>query len=72
MLEEQYGPDSVPSVEIQDLVNALIMGMPRQPRHISSTATCNKLRDIRALVDANGLIDGYRSFWTGASKRTRI
>ncbi len=63
MLEEQYGPDSVPSVEeIQDLVERALIhyGHAKTAKaYILYRDLHNKLRDIRALVDANELIDGY-------------
>jgi len=63
MLAEQYGPGSVPSVEeIQDLVERALVhyGHAKTAKaYILYRDLHNKLRDIRALVDANELIDGY-------------
>jgi anaerobic ribonucleoside-triphosphate reductase len=63
MLEEQYGPGAVPSVEeIQDLVERALVhyGHAKTAKaYILYRDLHSKLRDIRALVDANELIDGY-------------
>ncbi|MHB1317921.1 MAG: ribonucleoside triphosphate reductase [Anaerolineae bacterium] len=63
MLQEQYGPGSVPSVEeIQDLVERALIhyGHAKTAKaYILYRDLHSKLRDIRALVDANELIDGY-------------
>jgi anaerobic ribonucleoside-triphosphate reductase len=63
MLEEQYGPGAVPSVEeIQDLVERALIhyGHAKTAKaYILYRDLHSKLRDIRALVDANELIDGY-------------
>lgn len=63
MLDEQYGDWAIPSVEdIQDLVErALIrLGHAKTAKsYILYRDLHNKLRDIRALVDANELIEGY-------------
>ncbi|MFO7696742.1 MAG: anaerobic ribonucleoside-triphosphate reductase, partial [Anaerolineae bacterium] len=63
MLQEQFGPGSVPSVEeIQDLVERALIhyGHAKTAKaYILYRDLHSKLRDIRALVDANELIDGY-------------
>ncbi|MGI6367619.1 MAG: ribonucleoside triphosphate reductase [Anaerolineae bacterium] len=63
MLREQYGPGAVPSVEeIQDLVERALIhyGHAKTAKaYILYRDLHSKLRDIRALVDANELIDGY-------------
>lgn len=63
MLEEHYGDSMVPSVEdIQDLVERALIkhGHAKTAKaYILYRDLHSKLRDIRALVDANELIDGY-------------
>ncbi len=63
MLEQRYGDGVIPTVEdIQDLVErALILhGHAKTAKaYILYRDLHNKLRDIRALIDANELIEGY-------------
>jgi anaerobic ribonucleoside-triphosphate reductase len=64
MIEEQFGNTGiVPSVEdIQDLVERALIkhGHAKTAKaYILYRDLHNKLRDIRALIDANELIDGY-------------
>ncbi|NLG28605.1 MAG: ribonucleoside triphosphate reductase [Chloroflexi bacterium] len=64
MLEERFGSTSrVPTVEeIQDLVERSLIkhGHAKTAKaYILYRELHNKLRDIRALIDANELIDGY-------------
>ena len=63
MLEERYGESVIPSVEdIQDLVERALIkhGHAKTAKaYILYRDLHNKLRDIRALVDANELVDGY-------------
>jgi ribonucleoside-triphosphate reductase len=62
-LEQRYGERGVPSVEeIQDLVESALIhyGHAKTAKaYILYRDLHSKLRDIRALVDANELIDGY-------------
>ncbi len=62
-LEQRYGEHGVPSVEeIQDLVERALIhfGHAKTAKaYILYRDLHSKLRDIRALVDANELIDGY-------------
>jgi len=68
-LEEQYTNGRIPSVEeIQDLVehNLVKHGHAKTAKaYILYRDLHNKLRDIRALIDANELIEGYldRADW---------
>jgi ribonucleoside-triphosphate reductase len=63
MLEERYSPASIPSVEdIQDLVERALIkhGHAKTAKaYILYRDLHNKLRDIRALIDANELVEGY-------------
>jgi ribonucleoside-triphosphate reductase (formate) len=63
MLEERYGADQVPTVEdIQDLVERALIkyGHAKTAKaYILYRDLHSKLRDIRALIDANELVDGY-------------
>ncbi len=63
MLEQKYGDSVVPSVEeIQDLVERALIkhGHAKTAKsYILYRDLHNKLRDIRALIDANELVDGY-------------
>ena len=63
MLEERYGAGQVPTVEdIQDLVERALIkhGHAKTAKaYILYRDLHNKLRDIRALIDANELVDGY-------------
>jgi len=63
MVEERYGEGAIPSVEdIQDLVERALIkhGHAKTAKaYILYRDLHNKLRDIRALVDANELIEGY-------------
>ncbi len=63
MLEERFGDAVIPSVEdIQDLVERALIkhGHAKTAKaYILYRDLHNKLRDIRALVDANELVDGY-------------
>jgi len=63
MLGERYGDSVVPSVEdIQDLVERALIkhGHAKTAKaFILYRDLHNKLRDIRALVDANELVEGY-------------
>jgi len=63
MLEERYGAGQVPTVEgIQDLVERALVkhGHAKTAKaYILYRDLHSKLRDIRALIDANELIDGY-------------
>jgi len=63
MIEERYGEGAIPSVEdIQDLVERALIkhGHAKTAKaYILYRDLHNKLRDIRALVDANELIEGY-------------
>lgn len=63
MLDEQYGDWAIPSVEdIQDLVERALIhhGHAKTAKaYILYRDLHSKLRDIRALVDANELIEGY-------------
>ena len=63
MLNQRYGDERVPSVEdIQDIVESALIkhGHAKTAKaYILYRDLHNKLRDIRALVDANELIEGY-------------
>ena len=63
MLDLQYGSHTIPDVEeIQDLVERALIkhGHAKTAKaFILYRDLHNKLRDIRALVDANELVDGY-------------
>ncbi|MHB1293861.1 MAG: ribonucleoside triphosphate reductase [Anaerolineae bacterium] len=63
MIDERYGEDVIPSVEeIQDLVERGLIkyGHAKTAKaYILYRDLHNKLRDIRALIDANELVDGY-------------
>ena len=63
MIEDRYGDWAIPSVEdIQDLVERALIkhGHAKTAKaFILYRDLHNKLRDIRALVDANELVDGY-------------
>ncbi|MFH1084736.1 MAG: ribonucleoside triphosphate reductase [Chloroflexota bacterium] len=63
MLAEHFGEHALPSVEdIQDLVERALIkyGHAKTAKaYILYRDLHNKLRDIRALVDANELVDGY-------------
>jgi ribonucleoside-triphosphate reductase len=63
MLEERFGDGSIPTVEdIQDLVERALIknGHAKTAKaYILYRDLHNKLRDIRALVDANELVEGY-------------
>ena len=63
LLEERYGGAAIPSVEdIQDLVERALVkhGHAKTAKaYILYRDLHNKLRDIRALVDANELVEGY-------------
>lgn len=63
MIDELYGDWEIPSVEeIQDLVERALIkhGHAKTAKaYILYRDLHNKLRDIRALVDANELIEGY-------------
>jgi ribonucleoside-triphosphate reductase len=62
-LNERFGPDRIPSVEqVQDAVERALIkfGHAKTAKaYILYRDLHNKLRDIRALVDANELIEGY-------------
>jgi len=63
MLDERYGEGTVPTVEeIQDLVERGLIkhGHAKTAKaYILYRDLHNKLRDVRALIDANELIEGY-------------
>lgn len=63
LLADQFGQDSVPTVEeIQDMVERALIkhGHAKTAKaFILYRDLHNKLRDIRALIDANELVDGY-------------
>jgi len=63
MIDERYGDWAIPSVEdIQDLVERALIkhGHAKTAKaYILYRDLHNKLRDIRALVDANELVEGY-------------
>ena len=63
MLGERYGDAIIPTVEeIQDLVERALIkhGHAKTAKaYILYRDLHNKLRDIRALIDANELVDGY-------------
>ncbi len=63
MLAERYGDAIIPTVEeIQDLVERALIkhGHAKTAKaYILYRDLHNKLRDIRALIDANELVDGY-------------
>jgi anaerobic ribonucleoside-triphosphate reductase len=63
MLNESYGGQGIPDVEeIQDLVERALIkhGHAKTAKaYILYRDLHNKLRDIRALVDANELVEGY-------------
>jgi len=63
MLEERFGSERIPTVEeIQDLVERALIknGHAKTAKaYILYRDLHNKLRDIRALVDANELVEGY-------------
>jgi len=63
LIQRQFGPSGIPSVEeIQDLVESALVeqGHAKTAKaYILYRDLHNKLRDIRALVDANELIEGY-------------
>ncbi|MBC7234863.1 MAG: ribonucleoside triphosphate reductase [Chloroflexi bacterium] len=63
MIEERYGDWRIPTVEeIQDLVERALIkhGHAKTAKaYILYRDLHNKLRDIRALVDANELVEGY-------------
>ncbi|MFP3897262.1 MAG: ribonucleoside triphosphate reductase [Anaerolineales bacterium] len=63
MLEEEFGSRAIPTVEqIQDTVERALIkhGHAKTAKaYILYRDLHNKLRDIRALVDANELIEGY-------------
>ena len=63
MIQANFGPSGIPSVEeIQDLVESALIehGHAKTAKaYILYRDLHNKLRDIRALVDANELIEGY-------------
>ena len=63
MLEERFGDERIPTVEdIQDLVERALIknGHAKTAKaYILYRDLHNKLRDIRALVDANELVEGY-------------
>jgi anaerobic ribonucleoside-triphosphate reductase len=63
LLAEQFGQDTVPTVEeIQDMVERALIkhGHAKTAKaFILYRDLHNKLRDIRALIDANELVDGY-------------
>ncbi|MHB1354355.1 MAG: ribonucleoside triphosphate reductase [Anaerolineae bacterium] len=63
LLADQYGQDNVPTVEeVQDMVERVLIkhGHAKTAKaFILYRDLHNKLRDIRALIDANELVDGY-------------
>ena len=63
MLEERFGASQVPTVEdIQDLAERALIkhGHAKTAKaYILYRDLHNKLRDIRALIDANELVEGY-------------
>ena len=63
MIKELYGDSAIPSVEeIQDLVERALIEhghVKTAKAYILYRDLHNKLRDIRALVDANELVEGY-------------
>jgi ribonucleoside-triphosphate reductase (formate) len=62
-LADRFGQDNVPTVEeVQDMVERVLIkhGHARTAKaFILYRDLHNKLRDIRALIDANELVDGY-------------